>query len=422
MKPDLDTSLDDWINWLLSLHADEIDLGLERIRCVASKMGLLKPNAKVITLAGTNGKGSSLAMLKSIYQAAGFQVGAYTSPHLIRFNERIQLPKGLATDAQIIAAFDAIEKARSETKLTYFEFSTLAALYVFQQATLDVILLEVGLGGRLDAVNIIDADLALITAIDIDHVDWLGDDRNQIAIEKAGVMRATKPAVCSDPRVPQTLIDYAEKLGAPLSLLKTDFDYVKQEDQWRFVMQGKEVLLPLPALEGEFQLQNASGVLAAVELMAKFLPVDKDALEQGLKAAVHDGRMQRIFIGEQQWLLDVAHNPQSANALAESLTQNDETFEVAIFSALADKDILPMLKPLASKAESWLVADLNVPRAQSVEGLTALLAEANVQTTKIQALDSIGSAVASVKDQDVQRVLVFGSFFTVSQALETLNV
>ncbi|MDX1796839.1 MAG: Mur ligase family protein, partial [Hydrogenovibrio sp.] len=261
MKPDRNSSLQTWIDWLLSLHAEEIDLGLARIREVAGKLDLLTPQPLVISVAGTNGKGSSVAMLSAIYQASGYQVGVYTSPHLLRFNERIQINGKMADDQAIVEAFDTIESVRGQTKLTYFEFSTLAALMIFKRQPLDVMILEVGLGGRLDAVNILDADASLITAIDIDHSDWLGDDRSVIALEKAGITRPHKIAICSDNDIPDSLMQYALEHQINLKCLGTDFSYLPTTPAWQFLAQDTTfsnlTTLPYPSLKGDFQLQNA---------------------------------------------------------------------------------------------------------------------------------------------------------------------
>lgn len=431
-KPSRDASLTQWLNWLLALHAQEIDLGLSRVKQVAEKLGLLNPQVPVITVAGTNGKGSSVAFLSAIYQQAGYQVGCYTSPHLLRFNERIQVNGQSVADQVIIDAFDLIESQRGEIKLTYFEFSTLAALQVFSQNPLDVIVLEVGLGGRLDAVNIIDADLALITTIDVDHVDWLGSDREQIALEKAGILRAGKPAVCADPKVPQSLLAYAQMLGASLSWIGRDFNFeimpdlvAKNNPACLFMSpQGAEMALPKLSLQGDFQYQNAAGVLAAIELLQARLPVSSQAIHNGLQAAVHPGRLQWLKKPEQDWLIDVAHNPQSAQVLADYLQQAGLMFEQVVFSALNDKDMLPMILAIKPFVKHWCIADLNVPRATSLEGLQALLEKAGVSKEVVGSFESIAQAVASVERRGhfckSPQVLVFGSFYTVSQALEAL--
>ncbi len=430
VKPNQNTTLTIWLDWLLALHAQEIDLGLDRVKLVAQAMDLLSPKVTVISVAGTNGKGSSVAMLDAIYRAAGYQVAAYTSPHLLRFNERIQVDGQPVSDQQIVNAFCEIEMARGNTKLTYFEFATLAALAIFRQTPLDVIILEVGLGGRLDAVNIIDADLALITAIDIDHVEWLGNDINQIALEKAGIMRTGHRAICSDPNVPYTLINHAKKYDIPLKRLGKDFEWrpenpknIKNYQAWSFQQEDFHLKnLPLPALKGRFQLQNAAGVIATILSLTPELPVSETQISQGLKVASNPGRLQALVVEEQNWLLDVAHNPHSARVLAEYLQQQTQAFECAIFSVLEDKDSLPMVKSIAPYVKYWMVADLNIPRSLSTEQLSKLLESAGVEASNIMVFDSIQSATRQALKDDVQSVLAWGSFFTVSQVMAGLDV
>ncbi len=430
--PNRQSSLTDWVDWLLQLHAQEIDLGLDRIRLVAEAMQITRPGPLVISVAGTNGKGSSVALLVAIVKAAGYKVGAYTSPHIQFFNERIQINGNPVSDDLIIEAFIAIEAARAETKLTYFEFSTLAALYIFKRAQLDVVVLEVGLGGRLDAVNIVDADAALITAIDIDHVDWLGDDRSIIATEKAGIMRSGKPAICSDMNPPASLMAYAGKHAVPLSQFKVDFDLQVTDQAWSFkwLTQQNAVQLigalddlPFPALKGEFQLNNAAGVVALLSKLGSSLPVDRKAIKLGLQQVCHPGRLQSIEFGPQSWLIDVAHNPQSAQALADYLqqqTKQNQLSYLSLFSVLNDKDALPMVQQVAPFVSTWVIVDLEIPRATSVEALRGLLNAAGVEDSNIIAKHSMADAVAYARSCAAEDVLVWGSFFTVSQVLMNL--
>ena len=433
--PNRQSSLTDWVDWLLQLHAQEIDLGLDRIRRVADAMHLTNPAPLVISVAGTNGKGSSVALLVAILKAAGHQVGAYTSPHIQFFNERIQVNGNPVSDDLIIEAFTAIEAARAETKLTYFEFSTLAALYIFKCAQLDVVVLEVGLGGRLDAVNIIDADAALITAIDIDHVDWLGSDRSVIATEKAGIMRGGKPAICSDVNPPASLMAYANDHAVPLSQFKVDFDLQVNDQAWSFKWltqpNATQLIsslddLPFPALKGAFQLNNAAGVIALLSKLTPLLRVDSHAIRLGLQQVSHPGRMQSIELGSQSWLIDVAHNPQSALALASYLqqqqTKRSKVQYLSLFSVLSDKDALPMVLQIAPFVSSWVIADLQISRAISVEDLRALLNKAGVEDSNIIVKKSMADAVDYAKVSSKEDVLVWGSFFTVSQVLENLPV
>ncbi len=450
-QPNKHSSLDTWINWLLNLHAQEVDLGLERVKSVAKQMDLLEPAPLVLTVAGTNGKGSSVAMLVSILSEAGFQVGSYTSPHIQRFNERIQINQKPVKDYAIVHAFDAIEKARGSTKLTYFEFSTLAALSIFKQSNLDVVVLEVGLGGRLDAVNIVDAHAALITAIDIDHIDWLGDDREKIAIEKAGVMRANRFAVCSDSNPPQSLEKYAADNHVELFQLGQAFSYnnesqsqaviIKGIPNWSwqnhaldligFNDSGKEPIeLAYPNLKGEFQLQNASGVVALIlalwsknQLPYEISPAGMvQAINHGLQKARHPGRLQEKWVNNQYWLIDVAHNPQSAGVLVDFLEQTDQRSFTAIFSVLKDKDSLPMVKALKPFVNRWLIADLDNPRSMSLQELTDLLENAGVEDVdvavdKCESIEMCTQKAIEIPD----KVLVFGSFFTVAKVFDALD-
>lgn len=434
-KPNSQSSLDCWIDWLLNLHAEEIDLGLERVSLVANKMQVTRPAPLVVSIAGTNGKGSSVAMLSAILEQAGYKVGTYTSPHIVSFTERVKINSQSVSAQMIVDAFDLIEGQRSDIKLTYFEFSTLAALTIFNQSDLDVVVLEVGLGGRLDAVNTVDADACLISAIDIDHIEWLGSDRNVIAVEKAGIMRKNAIAVCSDATVPATLVDYAQQLGAKLSLLDRDYRYVQikkntedssqvGENTWLFQSSQSEqsLELPLPALKGEFQLQNAAGVLELLLQISDKWPVSVEAIKQGLLSVKHPGRMELRQLNDQAWLIDVAHNPQSAQALAQTLQQEDlKTKRVAIFSALSDKDMLPMVKEVKPFVSQWLISDLAIPRSTSINGLKEMLLAAGIGEESITECSTIAQAVEKTLGMPSKKVLVWGSFFTVAQAIEKIE-
>jgi len=432
--PNRQSTLDQWIDWLLHLHAEEIDLGLDRIRLVADVMQVRKPAPLVITVAGTNGKGSSVAMLVAILKSAGYQVGSYTSPHIQRFNERIQINSQPVNDEVIINAFAEIEVARAATKLTYFEFSTLAALSIFKNSNLDVVVLEVGLGGRLDAVNVVDADAALITAIDIDHIEWLGSDRSVIATEKAGVTRAGKTAVCSDPNPPESLNKYVQDKKVPLKQLGCDFSIEMDEVLWSLAWHKDKpdcdsklyTGLPLPALKGAFQLQNAAGVVALLSQLTGLTKVDSTAVRKGLLVAKHPGRLEQMTIAGQDWLIDVAHNPQSAKALSEFLQAQKQSGSVkkytAIFSVLSDKDAEPMIRVIAPYIEHWIVADLAIPRATPLNDLKALLIKSGVPSEAISGEDSIALAAEKALNTDCSKVLVWGSFFTVAQVYNELAV
>jgi len=430
--PSRDSGLQVWIDWLLSMHAQEIELGIDRVAKVAVQLKINRPAPFVISVAGTNGKGSSVAMLSSILDAGGYKVGTYTSPHILRFNERIQLNGKVVSDQQIVDAFLEIELARGDVKLTYFEFSTLAALLIFKQEHVEVAVLEVGLGGRLDAVNLVDADAVLITAIGIDHIEWLGADRSVIATEKAGITRANKPAVCSDPNPPRSLFDYVIEKQVPLHSLGRDFSFKKpmlneSQQAWSISLANNwlevhDKSLPFPALKGQFQLQNAAGVLALLSEVQQSLPVDYLAICEGLMSVSHPGRLERLIVNNNDWLIDVAHNPQSADALAEYLSASDpkHTYS-AVFSVLSDKDSLPMVKTLAPYVRKWFIADLAIPRSTSLSQLTSLLLTAGVKQDNIIVSDSIDDAVGKVSTVFSAPVLVWGSFFTVSQTLTSLK-
>jgi dihydrofolate synthase / folylpolyglutamate synthase len=415
-------SLDAWLRWQEGLHPKAIDLGLERVREVADRLGILSPSATVITVAGTNGKGSSLAMLDAIYRQAGYRVGLYTSPHIHHYSERIRIQGKMVDDAGLCVAFEAIDQARGDISLSYFEFGTLAALWLFSQEVLDLILLEVGLGGRLDAVNIVDADVALITTIDIDHIEWLGNDREQIGVEKAGIMRRGSPVIVSDAMPPDSILQEAARLKSHLFRLGHDFQYRKKDQGWSWQMQQTRYDdLPLPALQGEFQLQNAAGVLAVVGVLRSNLPVTRKAIVDGLRGVRCAGRMTRIGV-EPEMILDVAHNPQSTAALAEYMSDNPVSGRsLAVLGVMRDKDLAGMLAPLLDCFDAWYLASPKIPRAMEVAALSEQLQELGgrqiVQFNSVA--DACEAALSAAKDDD--RIVVFGSFYTVAEAMpETL--
>ncbi len=423
-------SLSDWLDWQEQLHLSEIDLGLERIGKVASTLGITCLPFPIITVAGTNGKGSSVAMLESILRAQGYQTGAYTSPHLIHYNERITINNQSVSDAQICAAFETIDQARLNTlddagkaiSLTYFEFGTLAAILCFIEQKVDVALLEVGLGGRLDAANLWDASIAIITGIAIDHESWLGSDRETIGREKAGIMRKNQPIICGDPKPPQSIRDEANRIGARLYQINQDFHYEKKTQDWYWKGWDKQTMqLPLPALKGEFQLNNAATVVAALHLFSeKKMPISQQAYEQGLSKVSVPGRMQ-VLQTSPQWLVDVAHNPQSAEQLANYLKNNPAKGEThAIFSMLADKDIEQVISIMQPFIDRWHIVALHGKRAQPLEKLSQQLRRSANAPVIIQHSDftSICKHLKkSVKSED--RVVAFGSFLVVSAVLET---
>ena len=423
-KPNNQSTLEAWVDWLLHLHAKEIDLGLTRISQVANDMDLLRPAPIVITVAGTNGKGSSVAMLASILEASGYRVGTYTSPHIVSFTERIRINGKPVCEHQIIEAFNQIEIDRQNTKLTYFEFATLAALSVFKAYSLDVVVLEVGLGGRLDAVNVVDADATLITAIDIDHVEWLGDNRSVIATEKAGVMRTEQLSVCSDPDVPNSLIEHADNLKTELYVLNRDYHVEMLDCGWRLNTENSTAAYEKPALKGDFQIQNAAGVVTLLKKLAERYPqieIFDSTIDTGLKQVAHAGRLEQRDVDGQFWLIDVAHNPQSAKVLADYLQTQNASGLTAIFSALSDKDMVPMVRVIKPFVKQWHIADLAIPRSSDLQKLQTVLAQAGIDASQVVEHANVNQAVHAVKLQKQSSVLVWGSFFTVAQTIEALE-
>ncbi|WP_427772941.1 bifunctional tetrahydrofolate synthase/dihydrofolate synthase [Comamonas thiooxydans] len=422
-------TLDAWLAYCERLHPQNIALGLDRVREVAQRMGL-QFDCPVITVAGTNGKGSTCAMLEAVALQSGYRPGVYTSPHLVHFEERCRVGGEIVKAEELIPHFEAVEQARvkdgKEVALTYFEFTTLAILRLMSLSRLDVAILEVGLGGRLDATNIIDADCAIITSIDLDHMELLGPDRESIGREKAGIMRAGRPVIVSDPVPPQSVIDHAAEIGADLWRFGKDFNYDGDKQQWGWAGRGRRYAgLAYPALRGANQLMNASGVLAAYEAIRGKLPVTAQAVRTGLSMVELPGRFQ-IVPGQPTLVLDVAHNPHSVAALTANLdAMGYFPITHAVFGAMADKDWEPMLTKVGPLVDRWYFTDLPTPRADSAENLKAKLQQlqakgvirkdVSMQTfaNPQQALDA---AVAATEAAD--RIVVFGSFFTVGGVLQ----
>ncbi|MDF3055654.1 MAG: FolC bifunctional protein [Gammaproteobacteria bacterium] len=405
-------SLSQWLSYVESLHPQNIALGLERVDSIAEKLKLSTCSSKVFTIAGTNGKGSSAAFLSAILQAAGYRTAVYTSPHLLRFNERICINGALVSDEMLVEAFQVIEEGRGDTALTYFEFTTLAAFYLFPQANVDVWILEVGLGGRLDAVNLIDPDVAIITTIALDHMDWLGEDREKIGAEKAGIMRSHVPVVCGDSDPPNSLLSAAKRIFSPIFCINQHFSYAIHPSFWSF--ESERVCypnLPLPSLP----VQNAAAVLMALSLSG--LEYDVSAVSQGLVSAQLMGRFQEVA-QPVHTILDVAHNPQSGAYLAERLKQLPYSGKtLAVVGMLKDKDIVNTLKPLLSCVDGWYVASLDVPRGENAKNIANYLHELGVTAydTAASPLSAYHSAVGACSASD--RVVVFGSFYTVAEVL-----
>ncbi|SEH06623.1 Bifunctional protein FolC [Candidatus Venteria ishoeyi] len=411
-------NLSDWLNWQNQLHGQAIDLGLERCRSVAERMGLLSPPFTLISVAGTNGKGSSVFMLEQIYRAAGYTCGRYTSPHLHQYNERIVINGETITDEALCASFARIEAARHdgpEISLSYFEFGTLAAIDLFFQADVEIAVLEVGLGGRLDAVNILDADAALITHIDIDHIDWLGDDRGQIALEKAGICRPHHPAVCADPNPPQTLLDFSRQQHIPMLYAETNFKMTVSDKYWQWQQGTKHYAnLPLPSPATNWQIRNAAGVLALIETLQNHHPVTENALHEGLQQGQLPARLQQLDT-RVPCLLDVAHNPLATRALAETLSGQPCAGQThALVAMLLDKDIPGTLAPLLAYIDHWHLVELDVERAAPASQLQDYLTTQGINnmTRYDKPRPTFLQLQAQLSPQD--RLVVFGSFYTIA--------
>jgi dihydrofolate synthase/folylpolyglutamate synthase len=420
--PNLPTNLPDWLALLESRHAEtHIDMGLDRVRAVKERMGL-KFDCPVIMVAGTNGKGSTCAMLESVLLHAGYRVGLYIKPHFLHFNERARLNGDNASDEALIEAFKAVESVRGEVSLTYFEFTTLAIMHLLSKSAIDVAILEVGLGGRLDAVNVIDADVSIVTSIDIDHKEYLGETREEIGFEKAGIFRPGKAAICSDPMPPASLIRHAEDIGADLWLLGRDFNYQGDKQQWSFAGRNqRRNSLAYPALRGANQLLNASAALAALEALRLQLPAGAQEVRSGLALVELPGRFQ-VLPGRPTIVYDVAHNPHAAATLAQNLgNMGFHPFTYAVFGIMQDKDIDAVIAPLAQYIDHWCVADLPSPRSASASELAEKLealrpAGARNDEYSATAFANPGEAFANAISRagESDRIVVFGSFYTVA--------
>lgn len=413
--------LSTWLAHCERLHPKTIDMGLARAREVAQRMEL-RFDCPVITVAGTNGKGSTCAMLEAIALQAGYRTGVYTSPHLVHFEERCRIAGEIVAPAALVPHFERVEAARQGVTLTYFEFTTLAIMSLMASSGLEVAILEVGLGGRLDAVNIVDADCAVITSIDLDHMEYLGPDRESIGREKAGILREGRPAIVSDPMPPHSLLQYANALGADLWLLGRDFNFSGDKQQWAWAGRGRRYPgLAYPALRGANQLLNASGVLAALEALRPRLPVTAQAIRNGLAMVELPGRFQ-IVPGQPTLVLDVAHNPHSVAALAANLdAMGFYPTTHAVFGAMGDKDLAPMLAKIGPLVDRWYFTDLPTARAASARSLLerwqASPGRRDVPaSTHASPEDALRAAVAAAESTD--RILVFGSFYTVGGVLQ----
>ena len=432
------SSLNEWLDWQEVLHPSTIELGLERVTKVFKRLHSTLPSIPVITVAGTNGKGSSVALLESIYQNAGYQTGVYTSPHLLRYNERIHLNGEDVEDEVICEAFERIDQARlennEEISLTYFEFGSLAALDIYYRAKPDVIILEVGLGGRLDVVNIIDADIALITSIGIDHTSWLGNDRETIAVEKAGIMRKDRPVIFSSPDMPKSIKRVADEKGAILYRRGQDFDWEKAfaasgtPPSWNWKSyhsrssKKQRTALPMPNIRGRHQIDNAAGVLMAIECLADKLPVNQQQVKAGLLSVSMLGRFQCLTTDSSKILhiLDVAHNEDSIACLAELLDEfSCDGKTLAVLGMLEDKEHAKALGRIFPQISRWFTADLEVTRGMNGADLASVVKKLDSQVV-VSDFPNVAEAIkaADLAANSEDRVVIFGSFYTVEFAMQ----
>jgi len=424
-------TLEAWLRYIERLHHRPVDLGLGRVRAVAQQLNAALDATKIV-VGGTNGKGSTCAMLEAIFRAAGYRVGRYSSPHLLRFNERVQVNGEAASDSELMAQFEKVERARGSITLTYFEFTTLATLTWFSQQRLDAVILEVGLGGRLDAVNIVDADCSIVTTVDLDHIDLLGPTREDIGREKAHIFRALRPAICVDPDPPQSLIEYARQIGAQLWAFGHEFRIESPPDpqssrQWNYLGRKTDrMALPWPALRGAHQLRNAAGALAAAEALEPVLPVDQQAIRRGLVNVQLPGRFQ-VVAGRPLLVLDVAHNPHAARAFAQALKAHQSVARLrgatrAVFGMLRDKDVAAVVRALCEQVDHWHLVPTAGERGLAADGLDAVgFAElaATARTHHDSVAAALDEAMAQASSDD--RIVVFGSFVIVADALRWLE-
>ncbi len=413
-------SLQDWLSWQESLNPKEIDLGLERVASVLQRLELSSEyHCPVITVAGTNGKGSTVAFIESLLVSAGKTVGCYTSPHLFRYNERIRINQQMVSDQLLCEAFEAVDQARGDIPLTYFEFGTLAALVVFSRQPVDVVVLEVGLGGRLDAVNVIDADVAVITPIDIDHVDWLGDNIEDIAREKAGIMRPGRPCVLGMMKPPDSLLEHAHQQEVTLQQLGRDYIYQGlPSGQWQ--LRGALMLheLPMPVLRGGFQLQNAATAMMAVNTLYPGL-LNEPISQKALQEVKLEGRFQ-VLKNAPEVIVDVAHNAQSAGVLAELLADTrPDGRTLLVIAMLADKAVDEVVRIMAPQVDDWFIAGLAVPRGLAAKNLAEFVRE-QVPDDTLSISETVSQACqqAIEKATENDRLMIMGSFYTVSEATE----
>jgi len=415
-------NLSDWLAYIEQQHPKSVDMGLERVRAVAARMRLGKPGSRVITVGGTNGKGSTVAFIEAIARAHGWKVGAYTSPHLLVYNERVRIEGIEATDAELIAGFEAVDAARGDTPLTYFEYGTLCALWLFGRAKLDLAVLEVGLGGRLDAVNLVNADASVITTVDLDHQEWLGNDIEAIGFEKAGIARPFRPLILGDDDPPASVLRHAYAIGAPAWRIGCDFFAEPIDDaHWRWREVGHSIELPMPALAAPVQLRNAACAIAALRALRS--RIDTHDVVAGIANARIGGRLQRIERDGVEIVVDVGHNPQAARALSAWLARQPDRPTVAVYAALADKDVAGVVAALAGQLDAWHVAGLADAgsRGEDVKTFVRRLAGTAAAAATVHEDVPLALQAAIQQAGPGGRLLVFGSFHTAAAALRALN-
>lgn len=415
-------SLPQWLTYIEALHPKSIAMGLERLSEVATRMDL-SPSFPIISVAGTNGKGSTCAMLDRIYLAAGYRVGTYTSPHLKRYNERVRVNHQMVSDEDLCTAFSAVEQARGDIVLTYFEMGTLAAMWHFMQFDLDIAILEVGMGGRLDAVNVFEPSCSIITCVDLDHLEYLGDTREKIGTEKAGIYRPHKIAICGDANPPATVIDHAHAIGADLRLINRDFSVSQLLNGWQYETNQHTLLMPPLMLQGDFQLNNAACAICAVESLNNQLPVDIDRIGETLKTVTLQGRFYQVS-QKPDIILDVAHNPQAAVSLAQNLKNNPcNGRTLGVFAMLADKDIEQVIRALLPHISLWYLADIHHIRGATAQDL-AIYLQLQTENGLTKQFDCVADALRSacIEADKNDRIIVFGSFYTVADAIDVLNI
>jgi dihydrofolate synthase / folylpolyglutamate synthase len=408
-------SLDDWLDYQQKIHPRDIELGLDRVRAVWLHMGAPPIAKTVITVGGTNGKGSTVAFLEAMLMAGGLRVGTFTSPHVLHYNERVRLCGRDIDDQTLIDAFERIEHARGDIALTYFEFGTLAALWIFAQSELDVAVLEVGLGGRLDAVNIIDADASIVTTVDLDHQDWLGNDVDTIGREKAGIFRKDRPGIIGSIEPPRGLLDEAARIGARLVRAGMEFEVAVSDFRWLWMSGDVALELPLPALAAPVQMNNAASAIAALHALSDRIVWNPDAIADGVKNASIAARLQRFKKeGAADLVVDVGHNPQAARVLASWLRSNPSR-TVAVFGALSDKDIGSIVAPFAGLIDRWMIGGLDVetPRGLAADALRSRAGEA---LKSVEEFPTIVQALDAASAREGETILAFGSFFVAAAA------